>query len=103
MAVNTYRFFVLWQRTQTHAHGGGPKELAAWPVQELNDVFAQTETDAVVDVLGHAVREKYRGYGLPELTRDCGVERVRKAFPLNVAEIRPWWDKIKNPDERPYL
>lgn len=72
-------------------------------VQELNDVFAQTETDAFVDVLGHAVSEKYRGYGLPELTRDCGVERVRKAFPLNVAEILPWWDKIKDPDERPYL
>lgn len=72
-------------------------------VQELNDVFAQTETDAFMEVLGHAVSDKYKGYGLPELTRDCGVERVRKKFPLDVAEILPWWNKIKDPDERPYL
>ncbi|GAK69340.1 hypothetical protein RRU01S_04_01620 [Agrobacterium rubi TR3 = NBRC 13261] len=72
-------------------------------VQELNDVFAQTETDAFIEVLGHAVSEKYKDYGLPELTRECGVERVRKAFPLNVADILPWWGKIKDPNERPLL
>jgi hypothetical protein len=72
-------------------------------VQELNDTFAQTETDEFMQVLGHAVSEKYLGYGLPELTRDCGVKLVRKKFPIDVAEILPWWNMIKNPDERAHL
>ncbi|MDK1494529.1 hypothetical protein QN219_31885 [Sinorhizobium sp. 7-81] len=63
-------------------------------VQELNDTFAQTETDNFMTVLGHAVSEKYRGYGLPKLARECGVQLVRKGFPLNVAEILPWWEQI---------
>lgn len=72
-------------------------------VQELNDTFAQTETDEFMQVLGHAVNEKYLGYGLPELTRDCGVKLVRKKFPIDVAEILPWWNMTKNPDERAHL
>ncbi|VTZ65446.1 conserved hypothetical protein [Sinorhizobium medicae] len=72
-------------------------------VQELNDTFAQTETDDFMTVLGHAASEKYRGYGLPEVTRDCGVPLVRKGFPLDVGEILPWWGQIEDPDDRPFL
>ncbi|UWM76968.1 hypothetical protein N1937_06945 [Rhizobium sp. WSM4643] len=72
-------------------------------IQELNDCFAQTETDTFMEVLKHAVDERYEGYGLLELTRQCGVPLVRRRFPLDVGEILPWWNKTKNPDDRPYL
>ncbi|KKZ87127.1 hypothetical protein B5K05_09820 [Rhizobium phaseoli] len=72
-------------------------------VQELNETFAQTETNGFIEVLAHAVTEKYEGYGLPELMRDCGVPLTRKRFPMDVAEILPWWAKIKNPADRPLL
>ncbi|MBB3459889.1 hypothetical protein [Rhizobium sp. BK377] len=72
-------------------------------IQELNDSFAQTETDGFMEVLGHAVTEKYEGYGLSELTRDCGVVLTRKPFPIDVTQILPWWSKMEGPNDRPLL
>ncbi|WP_349434298.1 hypothetical protein [Pararhizobium sp. A13] len=72
-------------------------------VQELNDTFAQTETDGFMTVLDNAASEKYRGYGLPEVARDSEIRHTRKGFPMDVAEILPWWAMIKASDERPFL
>lgn len=72
-------------------------------VQELNDTFAQTGTDEFMVVLDNAASERYHGYGLPEVARDSDIEHIRRGFPLDVAELLPWWAMIKNPDERPFL
>lgn len=72
-------------------------------VQELNDTFAQTDTDAFMAVLHNAASERYRGYGLPEVARESDIEHVRKGFPLDVEELLPWWEMIKNSDDRPFL
>jgi hypothetical protein len=64
-------------------------------VQELNDTLAQTERSEFLAVLGHAITDKYDGYGLPEVARDCGVGLVRKKYPMDVAALLPWWGKLK--------
>lgn len=69
-------------------------------VQELNDTFAKTNTDEFFTVLGHAVTRRFKGYGLPEVAAECGVELTAKGFPLNVAELLPWWAKIRDPNNR---
>jgi hypothetical protein len=64
-------------------------------VQELNSTLAQTEKQDFLAVLRHATTEKYDGYGLPEVARDCGVPLVRKNYPMDVADLLPWWGALK--------
>lgn len=66
-------------------------------VQDLNDTFALTGTDEFFTVLGHAVPPRFEGYGLREVARECGVELTARGFPLDVADVLPWWAKIKDP------
>lgn len=72
-------------------------------VQELNDTLAQTEPGEFMEVLRHAVSEKFDGYQLPSVARESGVPLVRKRFPLDVAGLLPWWKDISDPDQKPYL
>lgn len=64
-------------------------------VQEINDTLAQTKKQDFFSVLVHATTDKYEGYGLPEVARDSGVTLIRKAYPMDVAALIPWWDKLK--------
>lgn len=64
-------------------------------VQELNDTLAQTERQDFLAVLGRATTDKYDGYGLPEVARDCGVNLIRKKYPMDVAALLPWWGELK--------
>ena len=64
-------------------------------VQELNDTLAQTERHDFLEVLGHATTDKYDGYGLPEVARDCGVNLIRKKYPMDVAALLPWWGELR--------
>jgi len=64
-------------------------------VQELHGTLAQTGKQDFLAVLGHATTDRYDGYGLPEVARDCGVPLVRKSYPMDVAALLPWWDELK--------
>ncbi|CAG0999788.1 hypothetical protein RHIZO_02753 [Rhizobiaceae bacterium] len=70
-------------------------------MQELNDTLAQTERSEFLAVLAHAITDKYDGYGLPEVARDCGVSLVRKRYPLDNCALLPWWDNFGSPEDRP--
>src|SRR5690606_30684092 len=70
-------------------------------MQELNDTLAQTERPEFLAVLAHAITDRYDGYGLPEVTRDCGVSLVRKRYPLDVGALLPWWNMLGKPEDRP--
>ena len=70
-------------------------------VQELNDTLAQTERPEFLAVLAHATTDRYDGYGLPEVARDCGVSLVRERYPLDMGALLPWWNKFGKPEDRP--
>lgn len=70
-------------------------------MQELNETLAQTERSEFLAVLAHAITDKYDGYGLPEVARDCGVSLVRKRYPLDIGALLPWWKKLGKPENRP--
>lgn len=70
-------------------------------MQELNGTLAQTERSEFLAVLTYATTDKYEGYGLPEVARDCGVRLVRKRYPLDVSALLPWWNKFGKPEDRP--
>lgn len=64
-------------------------------VQELNDTLSQTNEAEFISVLCHATSDKYEGYGLPEVARDCGVSLVNKSYPMDVSALIPWWGNFK--------
>lgn len=64
-------------------------------VQDLNSTLGQTGKQDFLAVLRHATTDKYGGYGLPEVARDCGVPLVRKSYPMDVAALLPWWGELK--------
>ena len=70
-------------------------------MQELNDTLAKTERSEFLAALAHATIDKYDGYGLPEVVRDCGVNLVRKRYPLDIDALLPWWSKLGKPEDRP--
>lgn len=70
-------------------------------VQELNETLAQTERSEFLTVLTYAITDKYNGYALPSVTRDCGVGLVRKRYPLDIGALLPWWNKFGGSDDRP--
>jgi hypothetical protein len=70
-------------------------------MQELNETLARTERAEFLAVLAHATTDKYDGYGLPEVARDCGISLVRKRYPLDIGALLPWWSKFGKPEDRP--
>lgn len=70
-------------------------------VQELNDTLAQTERPEFLAALTYATTEKFDGYGLPEVARDCGVSLVKKRYPMDIGALLPWWNKFGKPEDRP--
>jgi hypothetical protein len=64
-----------------------------WAAQRrLNDVCAEIEFDALMEVIKHAVTPKYYGWSIWEIMRDCGVKRTKKEFPMTAGELAPWLD-----------
>ncbi|MCJ8142530.1 hypothetical protein MKI84_06335 [Ancylobacter sp. A5.8] len=70
-------------------------------IQELNDTLAQTERPEFLSVLSYAITDKYRGYRLPDIARDCGVRLVRKRYPMDITTLLPWWNRFGKPEDRP--
>ncbi|MGI3128176.1 hypothetical protein [Nitratireductor sp. PBL-C9] len=60
-------------------------------VQELNQTLALTDKAGFLAVLRHATADKFDGYGLPEVARECGVPLIRKEYPMDVTAVLPWW------------
>jgi hypothetical protein len=69
-------------------------------VPELNETLAQTERSGFLTVLAEAITDKYHGYGLPEVARDCNLSLVQKRYPLDIGALLPWWNNIKEPEGR---
>jgi hypothetical protein len=85
----------------SHISKADMRRIVFASMQELNATLAQTELAEFLTVLAHATTDKYNGYGLPEVARDCGVSLVRKRYPLDIGALLPWWNKLGKPEDLP--
>ncbi len=67
-------------------------------IQDLSDIMFVSDEDEILKTLANAELPKYRGWGLREVRRDTGTTEKKKKFPLEIAELLPWWDRFSSPD-----
>lgn len=72
-------------------------------IQELNETLAQTDLSDFLIVLDKATTEKFSGYSLPSIARELPTKQTPKSFPMNMADVLPWWNRFKNFDNQQHL
>lgn len=64
-------------------------------MQDLADVMIISTADQFLATLEKAVTNEYFGWGLREVRRNAGGEEVAQEFPLDPAELLPWWGQFR--------
>lgn len=62
-------------------------------IQDLVDVMFISNEDELLTSLANAELPKFTGWGFREVRRGTGAKEKGRAFPLDVEELLPWWNR----------